>query len=75
MEDYLRDDVRRSDRATWQLLVLLSRHRIKTKLLFRDGTSSEGQAAPTGGAILQRTKGGRAQCCTLNEIVREITPT
>ena len=40
MEDYLRDDVRRSDRAAWQLLVLLSRHRIKTKLLFRDGTSS-----------------------------------
>ena len=32
--------VRRRDRATWQLLVLLGRHRIKTKLLFRDGTSS-----------------------------------
>ena len=28
-EDYLRDDVRRRDRATWQLLVLLSRHRSK----------------------------------------------
>jgi hypothetical protein len=39
-DDYLRDDVRRRDRATWQLLVLLGRHRIKTKLLFRDGTSS-----------------------------------
>ena len=40
------------------ILMLLSRHRIKTKLLFRDGTSSEWQATPTGGAILQRTKGG-----------------
>jgi hypothetical protein len=38
------------------ILMLLSRHRIKTKLLFRDGTSSEWQATPTGGAILQRTK-------------------
>ena len=38
-------------------LVLLSRHRTKTKVLFRDGTSSEGQATPIESAILQLTKG------------------
>jgi hypothetical protein len=74
MEDYLRDDVRRSDRAAWQLLVLLSRHRIKTKLLFRDGTSSRGRPRQPE-ALFSSVQKGRAQCCTLNEIVREITPT
>ena len=37
--------------------MLLSRHRTKTKVLFRDGTSSEGQATPIESAILQVTKG------------------
>ena len=37
--------------------MLLSRHRTKTKVLFRDGTSSEGQATPIESAILQLTKG------------------
>ena len=37
--------------------MLLSRHRTKTKVLFRDGTSSQGQATPIESAILQLTKG------------------
>ena len=37
--------------------MLLSRHRTKTNILFRDGTSSEGQATPIESAILQLTKG------------------
>ena len=37
-------------------LVLLSRHRTKTKVLFRHGTSSEGQATPIESTILQLTK-------------------
>ena len=63
-----------ADGVSVQLLLLLSRHRTETKILFRDGTSSEGHATPIGGAILQRTK-GMAQCCTLKQILREITPT
>ena len=60
-----------ADGVSVQLLLLLSRHRIETKIMF---TSSEGHATPIGGAILQRTK-GMAQCCTLKQILREITPT
>jgi hypothetical protein len=37
--------------------LLLSRYRAKIKELFRDGTWSEGQATPIGGAILRPTKG------------------